>query len=73
MTPISDVIYYISLLTSYLCRLLLHELIVLLEEDVSGSTDVYIVSPNDSYIAHVDSEKSDDEHEANPNHFVPAI
>lgn len=44
-----------------------------LVEDEPESADVYIIPPDDGVVTDQDSDKSDEEHEADPNHFGPSI
>lgn len=43
-----------------------------LEEDEPDKADVFIIPPDEGVITDEDSDKSDEEHEGNPNHFGPA-
>lgn len=53
-------------------RLSLHELLAELEDDEPEGADIYMIPPEDGAETDQDSDKSDEEHEANPNHLGPA-
>ncbi|XP_050299101.1 piggyBac transposable element-derived protein 2-like [Anthonomus grandis grandis] len=51
----------------------LHELLLELEDDEPEKASIYLIPPDDGALTDEDSDKSDDEHEANPNPLGAAI
>lgn len=66
---------YMSFITYWVFyfRLSLHELLAELEEDEPDRAEVYMIPPDDGVETDQDSDKSDEEHEADPNHFGPSM